>query len=97
MIITIEELNRRITVFQKVLPGNPSDNADWTRLEISRCMLKHCVQRLFNPSVETDKHDLHFELRRQYYNDIKLAAVAKSIKLRAQTAQLKAARLQTVY
>ena len=98
MIITLEELRRRVTGFKKVLPGNTVEQRDWTNLEISRVLFKMtCVRTVPNPAIEIDKHDMQYELRKQYYDGIKLEAIAKAAKLREQTAQLKAARLQQVY
>ena len=82
MNISIAEVERRIQVFKKVLPGNPADNADWSTLEISRVFLKHAPQRTFNPAIETDKHDIQHYLRRQFYNDITVEARAKAAQLR---------------
>ena len=77
-IISVAELQRRVAIFIKVLPGNVADGKPWTTVEVSRVMLKHCVNRIFNPSVEHDKHDIQHHLRIQYYSDIKIKAQGRA-------------------
>jgi len=76
MTISINEFERRTTVFVKTLPNNP-DGLPWTQTEISRVMLKASPNVIYNPALAEHKIDIHHDLRRQFYNDIKLAARAK--------------------
>jgi len=87
MLITIKELERRIKRFIKVLPNNPSDGKPWTQKEVSRVMLKASHKGFYNPSSMEHKIDIHHDLRRQHYNDIKLAAQLKSFYLKQQREQ----------
>lgn len=93
-IISVAELQRRITVFIRTLPNNPTDGKPWTIVEISRVMLHHTPQRVFNPSAINDKIDLHHLLRFQHYNDIKLAVNLKVAKLQRETRQYRQAGIQ---
>ena len=89
-LITITELERRTDVFAKILPGNPVDNADCSKTDISRVMLKAIARnKIYDPAIQTDKHDIQHELRRQFYNDITVAARAKSAELRRDRELLK--------
>lgn len=92
--ITIEEFDRRVSVFTKTLPNN-IDNQPWSRDDICRVMLKAQAsqQRSFDPANQYDKIDLHHDLRTQYYADIKRAALAKVANLRRDT-QLQQLRMQ---
>lgn len=78
MIISPEDLARMIARFQLILPLNPANGEKFSVSDISRVTLKHCTRRIYSPAVESDKHDLLFLLRQQYYNDIKLAANSKA-------------------
>ncbi|MCK4554129.1 hypothetical protein KAU19_04150 [Candidatus Parcubacteria bacterium] len=86
-LITIKEMQRRIKVFIKVLPNNPSDSKAWTHEEVCRVLLNSSHKGFYNPSSMTDKIDIHHDLRRQHYNDIKLAANLKAFELKQQREQ----------
>ena len=88
MNISIEEFERRVTVFTKTLPNNP-DNKPWSIEEINRVMFKSAPHKIFDPAIELDKHDIHFELKRQFYNDITVAARARAAELRRDRELLK--------
>lgn len=84
--VTVTEIERRVSVFSKVLPFSP-ESKRWTITEVSRVMLKFATIRTFDPAKEGDKIDLHHALRVQFYSDIRISARARAQQIREDNAK----------
>lgn len=72
------ELTRRSKVFFGVVPKNPATGKKFSKVEVSRILMKHW-QEYLNPAIKADKDKMFYYLREQYYTDIKLDAQARRI------------------